>query len=325
MTATDVAALLTVTVDDESTIFSGLANVHRYDQPTPADIVSYVRSVLGDNPQWAPVHLVADESTLAQLIEAFGDYEVKLSCETVPGGEVEEPADTHPATSEWEEIADIPVRRPVLEPRAERFGRSGYTLIGAVALVVLLCAAAIWFVAGRGSGEEHTEATAQAEAEAPAAAPAPPVEAEEPSEEEQTSLPEPQKVVLEQDGLRVELPAGFHLEPDGDMWRATGPDPDFRLQLAVDPLYGVAPDAVMRQVEKDIENNPDLRHTGGGDDGTSVTYEHDLPDGSHALWRTWTDRDVQISIGCHTRTAPTTVQLAACTMANESARFTPPE
>ena len=62
MTATDVAALLTVTVDDESTIFSGLANVHRYDQPTPADIVSYVRSVLGDDPQWAPCLLYTSDA-----------------------------------------------------------------------------------------------------------------------------------------------------------------------------------------------------------------------------------------------------------------------
>lgn len=332
-------ALLTVTVDDECTVFSGLANVHRYDQPTASEIVSYIRSVLGENPQWAPVHLIADEAELTRLIQAFGDYEVELTCEALDGGETDSSGagkdtdtDSHPATAEWEEVGAISVRRPVLEPRRrERFGTSGYLLVGVVALVAVVCAAAIWFVAGRGSGAEAdvdglgVAPPDDADDAADAALPADMIGdgAEDgPADDPEPEQPKMEKVTLEQDGLSVELPVGFHLEPDGDMWRATGPDPDFRLQLAVDPLYGVAPEDVMRQVQKDIENDPELRHTDS--DETSVRYEHALPDGSHALWSTWTDRDVQISIGCHTRTAPTTVQLATCTMANESARFTPP-
>lgn len=347
MTTTDVAgrfadslsgpsggALLTVTVDDDCTVFSGLANVHRYDQPSASEIVSYVRSVLGENPQWAPVHLIADEAELTRLIQAFGDYEVELTCESLDGGDVDsakaaDETDTHPATAEWEEVGAISVRRPVLEPRRrERFGTSGYLLVGVVALVAAVCAAAIWFVAGRGSGADANIDGAGAAPPDDAADVAPPADmpgdgAEGgPADDPEPEQPKMEKVTLEQDGLSVELPVGFHLEPDGDMWRATGPDPDFRLQLAVDPLYGVPPEDIMRQVQKDIENDPELRHTAS--DETSVRYEHALPDGSHALWSTWTDRDVQISIGCHTRTAPTTVQLATCTMANESARFTPP-
>lgn len=346
MTTTDVAgrltgssngtggALLTVTVDEECTVFSGLANVHRYDQPSAGEIVSYIRSVLGDNPQWAPVHLVAGETELARLIQAFGDYEVELTCEALDGDDganssgAFDDTDTHPATAEWEEVEEITVRRPVLEPRRERLGASGYLLVGVVALVAVVCAAAIWFVAGRGSGaeadlEEAGAAPPDAAADAALSADMLGDGAEDsPAPEAERGQATMEKVTLEQDGLSVELPVGFHLEPDGDMWRATGPDPDFRLQLAVDPLYGVPSEEVMRQVQKDIENDPELRHTDS--DETTVRYEHTLPDGSHALWSTWTDRDVQISIGCHTRTAPTTVQLATCTMANESARFTPP-
>lgn len=327
------SALLTVTVDDDATVFSGLANVHRYDEPSASDIAAYVRSVLGDDPQWAHVHLVADNATLQQIIQAFGDYEVELSCDVLDSDEPEQsagspPAETvtatHPATSEWEEIGRIPVRRPAVEPRrSERFGASGYALVGVVGLVVVVCAAAIWFVTGRG-GERDTEngvpQSLKESTTAVAAPPADPSESESPSPS--STLRAPEKVTLEQNGLSVELPVGFHLEPDGDMWRATGPDPDFRLQLAVDPLYGVAPDAVMRQVKKDIEADLELRHVESDD--VSVRYEHLLPDGSHAQWSTWTDRDVQISIGCHTREAPTTVQSATCAMANESARFTPP-
>lgn len=330
-------ASLTVTVTDECTVFSGLANVHRYDNPTAGEIVSYTRSVLGEHPQWEPIHLVADDATLAQLIQAFGDYEVELTCETLEGEKTTSAAggvdtDTHPPTASWEEVRDISVRRPVVETRNhDRFGASGYVLVGLVVAVVVVCASAIWFVSGRNAGDGEdlaSDVAAQerlnkAESAGPDELPALPstgVDAHEPGEE--TGHQRVEKVTLEQDGLSVELPAGFGLEPDGDMWRATGPDPDFRLQLAVDPLYGVSPEDVMRQVEKDIEDDPELRLTES--DGTSVHYEHDLPDGSHAQWSTWTDRDVQISIGCHTRRAPTTVQLATCTMANESARFTPP-
>lgn len=327
------SALLTVTVDDDATVFSGLANVHRYDEPSASDIAAYVRSVLGEDPQWAPVHLVADIATLQQIIQAFGDYEVELSCDVLDNDAPEHsvgspPAETvtatHPATSEWEEIGHIPIRRPEVETRrSEKFGTSGYALVGVVGLVVAVCAAAIWFVTGRGS-ERDTEngvpQPLQASTTSVAVQPLDPPESESPSPS--STLRAPEKVTLEQNGLSVELPVGFHLEPDGDMWRATGPDPDFRLQLAVDPLYGVAPDAVIRQVKKDIEADPELRHVESDD--VSVRYEHLLPDGSHAQWSTWTDRDVQISIGCHTREAPTTVQSATCAMANESARFTPP-
>jgi len=66
-------------------LFPAFANVHRYDQPSAGEIVSYIRSVLGENPQWAPVHLVAEEAELTRLVQAFGDYEVELTCETLDG------------------------------------------------------------------------------------------------------------------------------------------------------------------------------------------------------------------------------------------------
>lgn len=323
--------VVTVAVNDDHVAFTGLANVHRYDQPTANEIASYIRSLLGDNPQWAPVHLIAEEDTLEQLIQAFSDYEVELTCE-VPEDEPDQvPRDantvTHPATSTWENIGHISVQRPVLEPRRkDRFGASGYALVGVVAVVAVVCGVAIWSVAGRGSGSED-QAALDAESDdtaepMPGEAPADPLPAVEEIEPSDTpAAPHMEKVTLEQDGLSVELPVGFRLEPDGDMWRATGQDPDFRLQLAVDPLYGVDPEAVMRQVRKDIDADPELHHIDS--DEHSIHYEHHLPDGSQAQWSTWTDRDVQISIGCHTRTTPSTVQLATCTMANESARFSP--
>lgn len=336
------SALLTITVDEEGTVFSGVANVRRYDQPSAAEIATYVRGVFGDDPQRAEVRVVADDATCAQITQAFGDYDIDLNCVNTSRCEEDAPARgasdgpspaSHPVTSEWAEIGRIPVRRPTVEPRrGRRFAPSAYLLAGVVGLVAVACAAAIWIVAGRGSGSgagtsigagmaepaattRQTRSPDTGPSQAPSSSP-------EPSDAE-PEIPLPEKVTLEQNGLSVELPVGFHLEADGDMWRVTGPDPDFRLQMAVDPLYGMAPEAVMRQVEKDIEADPALHRIDG--DETSILYEHDLPDGSHAQWRTWTDRDVQLSLGCHTRQQPSAVQSATCAMANDSARFTPPE
>lgn len=329
-------ALLTITIDEDATVFSGLSNVHRYDRPSASEIVSFVRGVLGDDPQQTTVHLVADAETQQRIIHAFGDYGIDLTCEDPSSsgqGDGEEAgapsretvARTHPATSEWEEINHIPVRRPAVETRRTgRLGSVSYLLAGVVVLVAAVCGVAIWVVAGRGVSNDVHDAAEQPSQTTPLEAHgsrSPSHVPEQPGLEPEQ--PAPENVTLEQNGLSVELPVGFHLEPDGNMWRATGPDPDFRLQLAVDPLYGVAPDAVMRQVLADIEADPELRLIDSSDE--NVRYAHDLPDGSRAQWSTWTDRDVQLSIGCHTRKEPTTVQSATCTMANDSARFTPPE
>ena len=121
-------------------------------------------------------------------------------------------------------------------------------LIGVVGAVILLCAAAIWFVMGRVAGQPEVAAVQETRISTPSttrtSAPSPTAPA-----------PEPETVTLSQAGLSVELPAGFALAPDEDMWRATGPDPDLRIQFAVDPLYGVPADAVLDQVEREISDD----------------------------------------------------------------------
>ena len=45
----------------------------------------------------------------------------------------------------------------------------------------------------------------------------------------------------------------------------------------------------------------------------------DPGDGSAVEWTTWVEGDHQLSVGCHSREEPTTIQKAACRMAVESA------
>ena len=138
-----------------------------------------------------------------------------------------------------------------------------------------------------------------------------PVQEEERAE--QTSIS------IERDGLTVQLPAGFTLEADDDMWRATGSDPNFRLQIAVEHLYQLPARTMADQLLADIETDPEVELV--DTDGISVTYLERAGDGSQSLWKTWPNGTVQLFVGCHTRAEPTVVQRATCRMAMESAEY----
>ena len=100
--------------------------------------------------------------------------------------------------------------------------------------------------------------------------------------------------MLEQDGLRVELPAGFTLAEDEDTWRATGLDPDFRLHMAVEQLYNLPAHTMAEQVLRDIEADPETQLV--DTNGHSLTYLEFPGDGSEVLWKTWPHDNCQIFV-----------------------------
>ncbi|KAA8734633.1 type VII secretion-associated protein [Corynebacterium tuscaniense] len=295
--------VLRIEVAEGCAIFSGAANLHRFDEPTAADIAASVRGLLAEHPTSVRIEVAAEDTLVKELRALLTEYNVEAA------SLIDTPAS---AISEQDTVT---VSRLTLNVQ-DKGRRVNLLLIGVVGVVILLCAVAIWFVMGRVMGSSST-------ASAPASPSASPSTSTESSAElSSTPAPAPETVTLSQDGLSVELPAGFALAPDEDMWRATGSDPDLRIQFAVDPLYGVPTEAVMGQIEQEITEDPELtllERVGG-----KIRYRHVLPDGSEALWVAWAEHDYQISIGCHSRTAPTTIQLAACTMANDTARFNPP-
>ena len=297
--------VLRIDVSDGCAIFSGAANLHRFDEPSATDIAASVRGLLADHSTSVRIEVAAEDALVEELRALLTEYNVEAS------SLVDAP---DPATSEWDTVT---VSRPTLDVQDKK-QRVNLVLLGVVGVVILLCAVAIWFVMGRVTGASTAAPTpvSVAASSSPAASSAPS------SPRPSTPAPPPETVTLSQDGLSVELPAGFALAPDEDMWRATGPDPDLRIQFAVDPLYGVPAEAVLDQIEQEINADPELTLLERAD-GT-IRYRHLLPDGSEALWAAWAEHGHQISIGCHSRTAPTTIQLAACTMANDTARFNPP-
>lgn len=289
---------LRITATDASTVITGAANIHRFDAPTSREIAGTVRSVLGPDPHGAPVHIAADPQRLSELTHALADYDIDLTTEPL-----QPVAPTPDDTPE-------PFHRP---PPPEQESRSGVWIIAAVvAAVALACAAVIW---GLTSGKAQSSGEAEPPPSQPPETQSTPVSspAQEEEEAEQTSIS------IERDGLTVQLPAGFDLEADDDMWRATGSDPNFRLQIAVEHLYQLPARTMADQLLADIETDPEVELV--DTDGISVTYLERAGDGSQSLWKTWPNGTVQLFVGCHTRTEPTVVQRATCRMAMESAEY----
>lgn len=289
---------LRITATDASTVITGAANIHRFDAPTSREIAGTVRSVLGPDPHGAPVHIAADPQRLSELTHALADYDIDLTTEPL-----QPVAPTPDDTPE-------PFHRP---PPPEQESRSGVWIIAAVvAAVALACAAVIW---GLTSGKAQSSGEAEPPPSQPPETQSTPVSS--PAQEEERA--EQTSISIERDGLTVQLPAGFTLEADDDMWRATGSDPNFRLQIAVEHLYQLPARTMADQLLADIETDPEVELV--DTDGISVTYLERAGDGSQSLWKTWPNGTVQLFVGCHTRTEPTVVQRATCRMAMESAEY----
>lgn len=285
---------LRITATDASTVFTGAANVHRFDAPSSREIAGTIKTVLGPKPAGAAVHISADQVRLRELEYALADYDIDLTTDIL---------DAAPAP-----LADDPPTDSF--PPVEHESNGPVWVVAViVAVVAAVVAGAIYFTVRGG----NTPADVEPEAEPQ---PTPAVVEEVVSS---TSEEAPRTVVLEQDGLRVELPAGFALEADDDTWRATGADPNFRLHIAVEHLYQLPAQTMAEQLLADIEADPETELV--DTDGTAVTYLERAGDGSQSLWKTWPHGQTQLFVGCHTRAKPTNVQRATCRMAMESAEY----
>lgn len=309
MTQAPAGPALRITVTDTSTVFTGAANLHRFDAPSAREVAAYVRNLFGPDPQGAEVHLAASPERLAEIEAALAGYDVFLTSNVLdtPGA----PPTQAPGAEA------LQLRRPVDTVEEDR--RAVWIIGSVVAGVAVACAVAVVVTArslfGAAGGEvattQSTPSTSSAAATSSAVA----------TQASASVSPVPATVVHERAGVRVELPAGFTLEEDAGMWRATGPDPDFRLHIAVDDLFTLPAETMAEQVRREVEADPqtELVET----DGFALTYIERPGDGSEVMWKTWPHGTHQIFVACQTRGVPTRVQQATCRMAFDSAEYAP--
>ncbi|MGO2863958.1 type VII secretion-associated protein [Corynebacterium casei] len=327
---------LTITVLDTATIFEGPESIYRYDLPGTAIVEGWALSGVMEQAQkllpaqWPDVRVavVADSSGGPMSHEAVKIIRRQLQVHDVIIAEREpvtalaipqhEPEELEPE----EIIDDDEIIRPVgdeesfLERIKQRKG-----LIAIIVVVVLVFILIAWFFLRGASSAASDSAASVITTSIAESAPAPEIstqasETAGTSGTQTSTTAAPAHQTIEAGGLRVMLPAGFaHTEEEG-LVTATGQDPDLRIIMAMDPLYAVPANALFAEVRAQIDSDETLSnpHEANG----RLTYLEHPGDDSEVTWTTWVVDDQQISLGCHTRKAPSMAQRAACRMASES-------
>ncbi|WP_018297730.1 type VII secretion-associated protein [Corynebacterium lubricantis] len=308
-----------ISIQPSVTVITAETSFYRYDNPSPAELAEYCVSLAPTAPEECTVAVSATADVAQQVVDECAARGFQIGTFPLHDDPPATSFELEPVAVE-EEPASTDITRPAATAAAlETGGRRGSMLILSVAVVGVL-AAGLWAITTTSSDNDAPAGVAQVED----------VEGDEDPDVEQVHEPtvspdettEQQTkdtVILNEAGLSVELPVGFQLLADGDMWKAEGDDPDLRLQLAVDDLFGLPPEELLSQVESEIEMDPELSLISV--DAARIEYHQNAPDGSEATWITWVEDGKQVSLGCHTRVAPSTVQRATCTMARDSADF----
>lgn len=324
---------LTITVLDTATIFEGPESIYRYDLPGTAIVEGWALSGVMEQAQkllpaqWPDVRVavVADSSGGPMSHEAVKIIRRQLQVHDVIIAEREpvtalaiphhEPEELEPE----EIINDDEIIRPVgdeesfLERIKQRKG-----LIAIIVVVVLVFILIAWFFLRSATSAASDSAAPVNTTSIAEVGPAPEIstQASETSGTQANTSAAPAHQTIEAGGLRVMLPAGFtHTEEEG-LVTATGQDPNLRIIMAMDPLYAVPANALFAEVRAQIDSDETLSnpHEANG----RLTYLEHPGDDSEVTWTTWVVDDQQVSLGCHTRKAPSMAQRAACRMASES-------
>lgn len=324
---------LTITVLDTATIFEGPESIYRYDLPGTAIVEGWALSGVMEQAQkllpaqWPDVRVavVADSSGGPMSHEAVKIIRRQLQVHDVIIAEREpvtalaipqhEPEELEPE----EIIDDDEIIRPVgdeesfLERIKQRKG-----LIAIIVVVLLIIILIAWFFLRSATSAASDSAAPVNTTSIAEVGPAPEIstQASETSGTQANTSAAPAHQTIEAGGLRVMLPAGFtHTEEEG-LVTATGQDPNLRIIMAMDPLYAVPANALFAEVRAQIDSDETLSnpHEANG----RLTYLEHPGDDSEVTWTTWVEDDQQVSLGCHTRKAPSMAQRAACRMASES-------
>ncbi|WKD59808.1 type VII secretion-associated protein [Corynebacterium caspium] len=348
---------ITVTVQDNATIFDGPANLYRYDLPGSGIVegwalLAVVEQIRQLSPTaWPEVEVVVD---------AAPDIADILIRTLVNKGAAAYPADlvleTSSATGPLPEVSSDPFSalrhqkgrktpaqfslKELLSWRPER----GHLLIIVVALIGGTIA--FWSISRSTGGSANNpdslivsaqeknslKSTPDSQSPAEAAKSAPTLVATPSLNSPPTSVPESKEIEIQDGGLYLKAPPGFKLHREPDFWILSGTDDSLRIRLAADLLPGENLTRVLSNIRDTIQTDPQLEllksdaalGKPAGISSEVVAYRELPGDGSQYHWVTWLKDGYQLSVGCHSRSIPTANQRAICRTVVESVTFKPP-
>lgn len=137
---------------------------------------------------------------------------------------------------------------------------------------------------------------------------------------------EPKTMVHEHSGLRLVTPRGFIIGDSAQpgVFAASGDDPDLRIyvttdQLHEDPAAEIDVDTVFGDILETVETSSDLQEgRRENEPRQQVHYVENPGDQSRISWTSWVEGNQQLTVGCHSRVAPTPAQKQACELVRES-------
>ena len=322
MSAPTLPGTLTITVLDTATIFEGPDTVYRYDLPGTGIIDGWALPAVLDQAKelcslnWPDVEIIvdADDPTTEVLTRSL----LNKGVAAYPTEALRETALPEPA--------EVTITRPTRRAGRHRLPSSVDPFHVVIGVVVLAILGLSWWVVGGTPAPEAPEAPETPAVETTRAA-ASASTATSTAVSTGTSTSTPPSTVLEHSALRVEVPHGFHLADHDGLLMATGDDPDLRIRLAADPVYTVPKEDVETQIHAMIDTDETLHLLDPERAARGlhvIRYQETPGDGSEVTWHTWIEAGHQLSVGCHTRTAPTLPQQAACRMAFDSVELTNP-
>lgn len=320
-----ICPTIVVRVDDHASIVEGTDTVYRYDLPASGvmegwalgSLIDQVRHLAG--PQWPEVEVVIDADE--QITELISRTLINKGVPAYPAGEVEEEYEEPPEENtipagrhRVRQSEELKIPRPTEGRSARDLGLHPFH--GIVLLVLISVVGVSWWTL---KPEEKSEpvlpavsssaVSTSASSSAPSAPPTTTAEI---------------KVVLEHEQLRVNLPRGYELVSEEGRVFAQGLDENLRVHVKAEPLFGATAEMILAEIREIIAADPQLdgvkesARVVGTEEVPALRYREDPGDGSQVAWTVWVNGEHQMSVGCHTRQAPTVAQQAVCRMAVES-------
>lgn len=329
-----------VTLVSNASFYESDTTVYRYDLPGSGvaegwavpGVIEQIRALSADTWPHTPVTLAGDPAAVEVLLRALADHSVDA---TVSEGNAvntavplfslagDEPLTCDPPDTSQSE-GNLPgvlpsrnhaVARPREKPsrnlrlRVPRMGIRPAAIAALVGVLCLVAVAAAWGLKQRHHAAAWGRASSSAESSDVLVESPPPLSAAPPSPVEDADV----DMEWEWEGLFFRTPQGFLLEPLEEQALLLGNDDALRIHLAADPLHGVSAAALIAEVKGEIADDESLTELAAHSaHPEGVQYRETPGDGSETTWVAWVEGEKHISVGCQTRSRPTTVQRAAC-------------
>ncbi|APT93208.1 hypothetical protein CPHO_10250 [Corynebacterium phocae] len=344
----DDTSRLTITVLDTATIFEGVESIFRYDLPGSgvvdgwalAGVMDQARKSVG--PAWPDVEVevvtdltstsLSEEavSIIARQLRLVGVKATTAGTGGLPHQAVSSPgASAQPGPVDPAPGTAVPASADPRQPRhaPPRGGRGWPVLPLAAAVVgVLLIAGLAWLLIPRGESPEvllanpvgveetgNTSAGSSTSARASTPAGSGPEGGFTAGSSREA---EDEREHIRAAGMEFDLPRGFSWTEQDGVITAVGQDPHLRILLVADPTYAVPEEELLKELRHNIDSDDALSQP--SETGGTLSYLELPGDGSHVEWRSWVSGPHLMSVGCHSKQAPTVVHRAACRMAAES-------